>query len=507
MRIGLENSKNNNKEEEPRMSLLDQKSGVVQRITEEYPKGIINNNFDNIVDPNRKKTAIDIPALGPNSTKEDFFHWVAKETGVDFFLLSRKSEEIENSEEEKKIEDIYKKLNAAYQQAKVFLKDVLKYKEEQIKTEPSVLKNEKDLIKLFENTRMFKGKTDTLSQSIKYCRMLKTALATYEATKHDARLLEKITRLVEELLISNDTENPDKKPLVFLGSHDYPNTKAMFSDKDGSSFECMVSLRSKEFNGVVLRLLTRPESNAENALKDGIGIRITVNKKEALILIPILYKWLIEKMNIGIADIENKFYFEENEEKELEKVLKDVTDEINKKRKDLSEDSSEQEGGFVLSEEKHNSASAGDFKTLVIKGNLQFSEDETLNSKSISSHARQFEIQLVPQDDKNEEGENNHYIYDVKKYIIAITRLDGWCSKEAFDEFIRDAAIKSGLESEKIRYFLVDKHKAPIVEIIKEGKDNKKQKAVYVAFSVYERWKKASLISEDSFKIVEAARK
>ena len=279
----------------------------------------------------------------------------------------------------------------------------------------------------------------------------------------------------------------------------------MVEDKDRFIIHGVIALRSKGFEGVILRFLTRSESSAESALADGIGLRIFIDREQALRLAPILYKWFVQGMKIeGIIEIENKSFLGKKEVNELARRLIETGKEIKKERRTSSGDTFTPKEGFIISEKKSkgsNPASAGDFKALLLKGSLRFSDkDETLTFESISSHARQFEIQLVLPDDKNEAGEGNHHIYEAKKCIIARTRLDGWCPKSAFDEFVKDAAEKSGLDPKQIRYFLIEKPNADFVEMKKNGK------LIYLAFSVYERWRKLGFVDNDTFSEIERAR-
>jgi hypothetical protein len=83
-------------------------------------------------------------------------------------------------------------------------------------------------------------------------------------------------------------------------------------------------------------------------------------------------------------------------------------------------------------------------------------------------------------------------VYDIVKLITARTRLDGWCPEYVFDEFVKDASLKSGLSEKKIISYLIDGEDAPILKEKREG--NKKNVWIYKARSVYERWYKIGWI-------------
>ena len=194
--------------------LLDQSPTTQKRIagaTADLRMGNIKTpDFD------RRPTIIDIPGINSESTEEDLLAWVEGETGFSREIINGGSQESKTA---------YRKLNAAYQQAKVFLKNILKYDEKEIQvTEPGSLSSKEDLLKLLKNIKLVKGDTGTLSQSIKYCRLLRTAVTTFEATKHDAKMLEKITETLEDSIISKEGENT---PLTFAGNHEYGGVESL----------------------------------------------------------------------------------------------------------------------------------------------------------------------------------------------------------------------------------------------------------------------------------------
>lgn len=478
------------------VSLLGQNDEIdrkIERITFNLMEGV----SASVGDLEKPATAVDLQEPSFFLRDEELLKWAENIIGVDLNKEGKNASEIEE------LEEIYKKINDAYQKAKVFLVRVLKYNENEIfKIEPTTLDSKENLLNILKKIKIVKGDNGGLGQSIKYCRLIKATMATFETTKHDAEFLEKLTSHFESSLISDG----DEIPLRFVGNH-RDGIEFMAQDTDDYVIDGVLASRPKEFDGVVLRYLVRPESNAETALEDGIGVRIIIDKKQALRLIPILFEWFTKKMNMDVIDIENGNFFTKEQEADLKRRLSGAEDSFNFKENSL------------------NGVSAGNFKSLRLKGHLSFSEKDasvvirsprgnTKTHESISIHARKFEIQLVDPENENEKNEGHHSVYYLKKLITARTRLDGWCPKTEFDQFVNQASFDSGMTSDEIRGFVLGKHaenpsikkriarKAPIVEL----KLNKR-KIIYLAFSIYERWKKLGLISTEFFAKIEAARK
>lgn len=478
------------------VSLLGQNPGIdrkIERITSNLIEGVP----VSVGDLEKPATAVDLQEPGSILTDEELLKWAENTIGIDL------NKECKNASESKELEKIYKKINDAYQKAKVFLVNVLKYNKDEIfRTEPTKLDSKENLLNILRKIKSVKGDNGGLGQSIRYCRLIKATMATFETTKHDAEFLEKLTSHFENSLIANEEE----APLGLVGNHK-DGIEFMVQDADDFLINGVLTSRPKEFNGIVLRYVIRPESNAATALEDGIGVRIFIDKEQALRLIPILLRWFTEKMNMDVVNIENRNYFTKEQEADLKRRLSGSGDSCNFK------------------EYSSNGVSSADnFTALILKGQLSFSEEDasvvirdskknTKTYESISIHARKFEIQLVDPENENEKGENHHSVYDLKKFITARTRLDGWCPKTAFDEFINKASLESGMTSNEIRGFILGKRaenpstqkriarEAPIVELEIE------RKTIYLAFSVYERWKELGLISAEFFAKIGKARK
>ncbi|MFA6257629.1 MAG: hypothetical protein WC671_01310 [Candidatus Paceibacterota bacterium] len=412
-------------------------------------ESVMNGSLDS-VDKEFIPTPVDFPGLPTDLTKEGFLKWIEKETGIDpkIILENGKSPESRNK---------YFILNYAFQQAKNFLRDTLKYSEKEIFLEIDSIKSKEDIFNILEKTKLV-GDKEGLSQSIKYCRIVKTTIATYEALKNDSKLLSKITADFEGSLVSSPAEGDIAidTPLVFSGK--YNEVGKGFRAINDSKIEGTINSRAKDFEKIILKFLTRPDSDAKTALKDGIASRVTVEKDQAVKLLPILYEWLTKTIKATDIKIENKSFFSTAQ---IKKMV----------------------GNIKISNGSKNEK----FQALVITGKLH---DD--------SYGGQFEMQLVDPDNKNEEGGMHHAIYDVKKFVNARTRLDGGCPEDVFEEFVKDAHIKSGISIKEIKNELIEEHDAPIIK-----KRKKNGKCIYITDKVYRRWHNFKWVEESLFKDIQ----
>ena len=436
--------------------------------------------FDNI-DAEHRPTALDFQGLPPEADEDTYLKWIKKETGI-----SRKNIlDNKNSPESQKS---YELLNFAYQQAKHFLRHTLKYKPSELYREPQSLNSSKDVFDLLEKTKRTAG----LSQAVVYCRLVKTTLATFETFRNDAKLLEDITQKFESALVSPiEPEKNKNTPLVSLNEN---KGEKEFYAKDKYKIEGTIETRAKKIPAIILKFITRADSNAETAMKDGIASRITIKEANATELLPILCEWLTKEMGVGFVKIGNQNYFSKKKSKEVKEYL----------TKTLSAKN------FIFSDTKPDSTSMGNFQALKITGTIQVSEksENLKDAKTLSPFARKFEIQIVHPENENEKGRNNHNIFEVVKLVTARTRLDGGCPEDVFEQYVADAHVKSG-ESQReripvtsIKKYLLEGSEAPLVKMPRGN-----GRFLYIAHPVYSRWYQLGLLDETLFEDIRNAKK
>lgn len=441
---------------------------------------LLEGKFDNINAQNRP-TILDFQGLPPGSKEEDFLKWIKREIDVEPGII------LEDGHTELSLE-AYNVLNFAYQKGKDFLKSTLKYREEEISVGPASISSKKDVFDLLNGTVLVKG-VKGLSRAVLYCTLAKATIIAYEAFKNDAQLLEKNAIAFEESLVAPPSEvytstNIPEAPFVLLREDEEKNK--IFYVAEDSSLKGFLGSRGKDIDKLMLRFLTRPESNAESAFRDGIGSRITIEKEQALELLPILCDWFLNKKT-NFLEIENMSFFPEEETKKIKNLLLGFLP----------------ENSFSISFSKPESTSMGTFEAFVIKGILN-SPKESDKFFSLSQNARRFEIQLVSPYNRNERGKMQHDKFDVLKYVIARTRLNGACPEDVFGEFVKDASDKSGISEKTILRDLLEGKDPPIVRIKK--KNSKRAGSLYIARVIYSRWDTFNWVDDSLISDIEFAK-
>lgn len=437
---------------------------------------LIEGEFDDI-EKNRRQTVLDFHGLSPDLKEDDILKWINKEIGIspENILADGSTEESAK---------VYRSLDFSYKKGKDFLKNTLKYSDSELSIGPTSISSKKDLFDLLNKT-VFMAGNKGLSKALLYCRIVKATIVASETLKYDATLLKQVTVDFEESLVAPISDKGGiTTPLVSLNNEE-EKIKRFYSAKDGR-ITGQITSRGKDLEKVMLRFITRVEADAKTALKDGIASRITIEEKKSLKLLPILCEWLTKDMGVVYLEIENQSFFPEDKLNEIRNLI----------TKFLPENK------FSLKNDKADSTSMGNFQAFKITGVLNFSNEKEDQSNTIHKHARQFEIQLVKPFNKNEEGKMDHSVFDVVKFVVARTRLDGGCPENVFDQFVKDASLKSGMSERKIVHYLTELKDSPILKMKK--KNNKKGESIYIAHSVYSRWNSFSwvdsgLISDINF--------
>lgn len=412
--------------------------------------------YDNI-DEGRRPTILDFHELPPGSKEADIIKWItnAMEIPENFILDDGKTEDSAK---------FYKQLNFSYQTAKVFLVNTLKYTEKEVSIGPTSLTSKKDIFDLLNKTIAIAGNKG-LNRAPLYCRIVKATLVASETLKHGVESLKENTQDFESSLVSHPNENKNT-PLIQIQEKDY--AKKFYSIADGN-IKGEITSRWKDPLKVMLRFITRAESDAQTALKDGIASRIKTEEKNIPNLLPILYKWLINEMKVKHLTVENLSLLPET-------IIESTTSLLDKDTK-LK---------IKIKNAKSDPTSMGDFKAIKITGVLDTSQYEEGHS-----HASQFEIQIVTPFNKNEKGKMDHSVFDVSKLVSARTRLDGGCPEHIFKQLVRDASIKSKKDEKTIIDHLI---KSNIIRMKK--KNNKKGESLYITSAVYDRWNEFAWVDD-----------
>ena len=427
----------------------------------DYMKYLLKGDFEGI-DPRERPTFLDFHGIRPDMGKKDLLKWIEKETGL----------KPENILDENKDSSEYKKtynlIDYAYQQGKDFLKNTLKYRDIDIPKEPESVSSEKELFQLLEKSKSFTEKDG--ANSLKYCRTIKATLISFETVKNDALLLEEATNYFRDAMISSPADAYYKEsPLVSIDGKNGINFFVASDSKIKGSLES----RAKRLEKAMVKYITRPESNAETAMKDGAGLRITIEKYQAEELIPVLYQWLKNKMRVRESiKIENSAFFSVEEEQILIGNLEKIP---------LNEGVI---NNYFIKENDKNPTSAEGREEIKMTGELPSPKEGKFIS--LAQPARQFEIIIEAPENKNEKGERKHPFFDLRKFVLARTRLDGFCTEEAFMAFVQDASKETGKKIPDIVKMMLNSEKNPIVAL--ERNIRGKKDYFYLSPAVYKRW-------------------
>lgn len=380
---------------------------------------------------------LDMQNFEANSEEEEehFLRWIRKVLGVD-------AELVEKGKSTRESEEFYTKLNIALAKAKDFLWKTLAYPENQSTkiSEVNSLNSKEDIFSLLRKTKL-SGPKQGLSRSIIYCRLVKVAIAEYRLLTSGVLELAKTKQMVEDIVTTSPfsssregvgpiVQEDDKRQEFYLSSN--PEIK-------GS-----IESRIKTIDGAMLRFVNRPDANERAALEDANAFRLSAKGPiEAFILFKEIFNSLNKSGRVLGLRTENKKVLTPNSIREAKKI------------------------GIQIEDVKKTK-----FEGLIIKG--------FLNSKDPNN---QFEIQIVLADNKNEEGALHHNIFDVRKKIMACTRLSGGCSRVQLDKFIEVALYDPTLDKKLIEDTLLKGYNAPIVRLkTNDGKE------IFVDREVYQRW-------------------
>lgn len=191
-------------------------------------------------------------------------------------------------------------------------------------------------------------------------------------------------------------------------------TKCEISNKRNIHFSCAWRVKRKE--QILVKEISDPKYNSINAIKDIYWIRNEVKTKEdALLLLEYLWIYVFKKK----WEIVDKNIFWETSE-ESQDFIEEYANEIDKDFYDILYKSLWE---TLIKGWKHNK----NYKDIKIRSKLWNYRCET-------------QVNLV--NNKNETGYAHHLIFDCKKKIRALCRLQWYTSKIIIDRYIKEAIEK-----------------------------------------------------------------
>ena len=391
-----------------------------------------------------RPTIIDLQGLdmfdampGSKEEEEYFLKWIKKVLGIDPELINQEKSTKESSE-------FYTKLNYAFFRAKDFLRQTLAYPEKQsTRVKIDRLDSKEQVFSLLRKTKL-PGEKFGLDQSVTYCRLVKATIAEYRLSATGVSELEKTKKEVEELITAPPFTSRGEEAGPLVKGEDEGYMGQTFRLSSNTEIEGRMEARIKTIEKAMLRFITRPEANERAAMEDATAFRLTVNDPiEAFRVLKDIHDFFKKTGKIVNLKLENKNILSPASVREAQKM------------------------GIKIETVKKKG-----FEGLIIKGGLGSKEPN-----------RQFEIQIVLANNRNEEGGMHHDIYDIKKKVAACTRLSGGCSRAQVMEFINEALYNPLLDIEEIKRELFKGPDSPIVRIKRRG-----EQEVFAAREVYQRW-------------------
>lgn len=400
-------------------------------------------------------TSIDLHRSSASLSDQDILDSVSTYTRVSLGTLdSAPRDGAERAEREKAFID----MNEALKEAKNYIERVL-----DIKAPSVTVSSKQDIVDLIRKTQRY-GEPDRkgLETHAGHCALISVALATFELQKKESHMLAREKRSLEDFLTVQSDAN-HQAPLFDKHYAVDVVGPMRVSLKGSPPLEISLSMRDKDSDSQITKYLMKPESTAEEALKDAIGIRLEVENKQIEDVLIRVASYLQDELGATELQLENKKIFDSRRYNEFRERLRseDIPDPA---RIETTSDA--------------NPLSADTFRVVKILGDIKVPG---------TNKTRSVEIQVVEPENKNEKKLSSHAIYDMKKKITVMTRLFGGCSETWLKAQLGKISTTDGY-SKKIIEGLQD------VGFIIPLPGAKK---VYGAISVYDRWLRVRGLIED----------
>src|SRR3989344_6014016 len=399
-------------------------------------------------------TSLDLHRTPGGMSDQDILDSVSTYTG---FYLRPLEAQPEDDTEKAERERAFVQMNEALKEAKSYVERVL-----DIKAPDVVVTTKQDIIDLIRKTQRY-GEPDRrgLETHAGYCALVSVALATFELQKKESHMLAGEKRSLEDFLTVRSEANGhaplfDKHYAVDIVG---PTTVTL---KGNPPLQVRLSMRDKDPDSQITKYLMKPESNAKEALKDAVGMRLEVENRHIEEALMRVVSYLQGELGASDLELENKKILDDER-------FKSFTEHV-------SEEALPSERMSMVSDK--NPLSADSFRVVKVLGDIKIPGKNT---------TRSIEIQFVEPENKNDRKLSSHAVYELKKKITVMTRLFGGCSEPWLRTQLEKIA-KTGGYAEKTLEGLKG------VGFLMQLPGTKK---VYGAISVYDRWLRVRGLIED----------
>ncbi len=198
--------------------------------------------------------------------------------------------------------------------------------------------------------------------------------------------------------------------------------------------------RKKSEARFVSKVLRKIEADEDEILKDGLGLRVFAESTEEIVELARYFinklKRLKSKLSPKKFDLDNKGLVSDEEITSMRESL------------ELGECNLDKNG--LPNEQERNPHQGETFRSLNCTFLIQFQNGiEGLRKRSA-------EIQFVLDSHENEEGWNNHHIYQLKQRLSIITRLFGYITEKNLRKNLEKTARETQFNVEEIKQRLIE---------------------------------------------------
>lgn len=370
-----------------------------------------------------------------------------------------------------KKEDLIKKLpeiSKCWQESKRFLLEYLMPEGNYLKNLPKEIqainefKNLDDLEKVFSKTTKIK-KGAGLGLSPYYCALATLTIATNEYQTEEFEGLKN-----ESAYLVNQFFQECKSGTKHFHSRRSDEAEKEWSHagillNDDSWTNARLSFRGKTKNSVIMKLASKPEISAKEMIKDGIGIRFEVkDREEAKKLFIFLSEFLPNNFDTKQLIFENTNLIDEKDSEFFDKL----------------------KSNNITFLQEGNPSTHKDFSSAKLRGAIKVPQNGKKDNMTLY---RNFEIQIVPTDSKNETGLVQNPIYKRIQKLSLFTRLFGTFNEEFLNAMCQEASDETSISKEKIKRYIIQR------SLVRVSSSTSKI-IKYISFDQFSRWEKAGLI-------------
>ncbi len=401
-------------------------------------------------------TAIDLRRIPSRLTDNDILNAVSLHLGIEKDILD--TDPVNGSRRAER-DKVFHNINIALEEASNYIKNVLG-----LRAPKASVVSTKDIINLVQETSRYRESYHKgLQTHAAHCALVSVGLAVFELQKKEAHSLASEMAYVENVL-TQPIEANDMNPL-FYKYYAVSIPDFMSVTVNGITPQCRarLSMRDKSPESQITKYLMKPETSAEAALKDAIGLRIELRKERVEDVLVRVLNYIQEHLGASDIQVEDRNLL--------------GTKQLDDFRRRKSEEVSNANNILVVTDTSLLSADSFRATKITAKIKTPRGTPSTLIDRAI-------EIQFIEPENKNESGLSSHAVYELKKHITVMTRLFGGCSEQWLKQHAGRIADTEGYNSQFVNNTIQGLQDVGFLMRM----PNVPNRAVYAATDVYRRW-------------------